>query len=78
MKCIECGEQFYQGEVKEVSGGVMCWACVAHIEIEARKMEEEDAFRTLSTNELVQFGYISEGVMAEMMAPWGDEVAVAA
>ncbi len=62
MKCIECGDQFYQGEVVECDGGVMCWACAAHVakqaKQETRAMEEEEAFRTLSTNELVAGGYI--------------------
>ena len=72
MKCLECGDQFYQGEVKEVAGGVMCWTCAAHLEIEAHKMDEGEAFATLSTNELVAGGYISAAVMDEMMAPWGE------
>jgi hypothetical protein len=72
MTCIECGDQFYQGEVKEVSGGVMCWACAAYVAQETRKVEEEEAFLTLSTNELVSGGYIDAATMNELFAPWGE------
>ena len=76
MKCKECSQMFGTGET--VSG--MCWACAAHVAQEARKVEEEEAFLTLSTNELVSGGYISAATMNELFAPWGEveEMAIAA
>ena len=80
MKCIECGLQMAQGEMNPKDG--LCWVCSAHVaqEVaqEAQAMDEEEAFRVLSTNELVEFGYISEETMAEMMAPWDSELPLAA
>jgi DNA-directed RNA polymerase subunit RPC12/RpoP len=84
MKCIECGDRFYQGEVMECDGGVMCWTCAAYVaqqgKQEARAMDEEEAFRTLSINELVSAGYISAATMNELFAPWSEveEFAIAA
>lgn len=75
MKCIECGDMFYQGEMDKNG---RCWACAAHVANEARKVEEEEAFSTLSTNELVAAGYIDAATMDELFAPWGNEMAVAA
>jgi hypothetical protein len=75
MKCKECGEMFGTGEMDDNG---MCWVCSAMDERNVRAMNEDEAFSTLSTNELVAGGYIDAATMNELFAPWESEVAVAA
>jgi hypothetical protein len=82
--CKECSRKFVQGEGVETATGFNCWVCAATVaqqdKAAARAMDEEEAFRTLSTNELVAGGYIDAATMDELMAPWGEveEFAIAA
>lgn len=82
MKCSKCNGRFIEGEGLETVTGFTCWACSVADEVAAKlqapAVEEEEAFATLSTNELVAAGYIDAATMDELFAPWESEHAIAA